>query len=41
MKGKEQKKEQKKEKATGGKAKVPSEYQRNKLSKQNKDPDVK
>lgn len=41
MKGKENKKEQKKEKATGGKAKKQTEYQRDKLTKQDKGLDVK
>lgn len=34
MKGRDKKKEQKKEKATGAQAKVPTEYQREKSSKQ-------
>lgn len=41
MKGKESKKEKKKEKATGGKAKVLTEYQRAKQTKQESNLDVK
>lgn len=41
MKGKEIKKERKKEKATGDKIKVITEYQRDKLSKQDKNLNIK
>lgn len=41
MKGKESKKEKKKEKATGGKTKVLSDYQREKQSKQDTKLNVK
>jgi hypothetical protein len=41
MKGKEQRKEQKKEKAPDGKAKTLTEYQQSKLSRQNNNLNVK